>query len=135
MQKAVAISHQLVSAKNSVLKACLPSKGVQDGEVKPDDIQAQDESVELVKRESLTRISQYMDIKSQNSVCRWVGKYTIGCFIGEEWIYFKKYTEREESCLAREDSCLLEISVDSFEAIRKTLMGSGQKRDASMLES
>ena len=63
------------------------------------------------------------------------GKYSIGSFLGEEWIYYKKYVEREESCLAREDSCVLEFTVDSFEAIRRSLMENGQNKDASMLES
>ena len=50
-----------------------------------------------------------------------MGKYTIGTFIGEEWIYYKRYTERGETCVAKEESCVLELSVDAFETIRRIL--------------
>ena len=54
-----------------------------------------------------------------------VGKYTIGTFLGEEWIFFKKYRHREETCVATEPSCVLEITVESFEAIRQSMLDNG----------
>mmetsp|Transcript_2247 Transcript_2247/g.3067 ORF Transcript_2247/g.3067 Transcript_2247/m.3067 type:complete len:102 (-) Transcript_2247:97-402(-) len=64
-----------------------------------------------------------------------VGRYTIGTFLGEEWIFFKKYTQREETCIALEPSCVLEITVESFESIRKSMMDRRQSKDISMLEA
>ena len=64
-----------------------------------------------------------------------VGRFSIGAFVGEEWIYFRKYTEREETCVAREPSCVLEITGNAFEAIRGHLFESGNGRDVSMLET
>ena len=46
----------------------------------------------------------------------------MGTFVGEEWIYFRKYMQREEACVAVEPSCVLEIQVESFEIIRETLI-------------
>ena len=64
-----------------------------------------------------------------------VGKYQVGSFIGEEWIYYRKYTHREESCVAREPTCVLEIDVESYEAIRSALLECGLGKDVSMLET
>ena len=64
-----------------------------------------------------------------------MGRYTIGTFVGEEWIYFKRYTERQETCVAREPACVLDISVESFETIRETLLEQGLGKDVSMLET
>ena len=63
------------------------------------------------------------------------GKYTIGSFVGEEWIYYKKYTVREETCVALGDACLLEFTVESFEAIREILIENSLAKDVSMLET
>ena len=69
--------------------------------------------------------------KDSNSL----GKYTIGTFIGEEWIYFKRYVDRQESCIAREPSCVLQIDVDTYETIRSNLLNAKLSKDVSMLES
>ena len=64
------------------------------------------------------------------------GKYGIGTFIGEEWIYQRQYTVREETCVAAEESAVLEISVKSFDAIRHALINEmGLAKDMSMFES
>ena len=63
-----------------------------------------------------------------------IGQYTIGTFVGEEWIYYRKYIEREETCVASEPSCVLEITVESFEAIRKALVDMGHCKDITVLE-
>ena len=47
-----------------------------------------------------------------------IGRYTIGTFVGEEWIYNRKYYAREETCKACESACVLELNVNSFELIR-----------------
>ena len=62
---------------------------------------------------------------SQSKARSVVGKYTIGTFLGEEWIFFKKYRHREETCVATEPSCVLEITVESFEAIRQSMLDNG----------
>ena len=51
-----------------------------------------------------------------------LGKFGIGTFIGEEWIYQKQYTVREQTCVANEESAVLEISVNSFDTIRNALV-------------
>lgn len=61
--------------------------------------------------------------------------YRVGTFVGEEWIYFKNYVEREETCIACEASCALEIDVEQFEAIRGQLLDLNMKKDIVMLES
>ena len=60
----------------------------------------------------------YAMSQAQSSSTPKTGKYTIGTFLGEEWIFFKNYRHREETCVATEPSCVLEITVESFEAIR-----------------
>ena len=56
--------------------------------------------------------------KKPNNNTEPIAKYSIGTFVGEEWIYYKRYTKREETCVASEMSCVLELSVDSFELLR-----------------
>ena len=64
-----------------------------------------------------------------------MGKYSIGAFVGEEWIFYKRYTDREETCVAREASCVLEVDTEAFESIRETLFNSGMSKDISMFEA
>ena len=64
-----------------------------------------------------------------------VGRYSIGAFVGEEWIYYKRYTDREETCVAREASCVLEMNTEAFESIRETLFDGGMSKDISMFET
>ena len=37
---------------------------------------------------------------SDNEVNSSSDKYYIGSYVGEEWIFFKAYTERQDNCLA-----------------------------------
>ena len=76
-----------------------------------------------------------LDSLTDNGPTELLGKYTLGQFIGEEWIYHKRYTKREESCEAVEDSCVLELTVESYELIREVLLGLGLAKDVSMMES
>ena len=46
-----------------------------------------------------------------------IGKYTVGTFIGEEWLFKKQWYERTESCFSKEQSCVLEITNKSFKQI------------------
>ena len=55
--------------------------------------------------------------------------------MGEEWIYYKQYVERETDCIACEPSCVLEIDVEQFEAIRGHLLELKMNKDVSMFES
>ena len=55
--------------------------------------------------------------------------------MGEEWIYFHRYTARTSKCVAKDDVCVLQITVDDFEQIREKLMNQGRGKDVSMLES
>ena len=48
-----------------------------------------------------------------------IGKYTVGTFIGEEWLLKKQWYERTESCLSKQQSCVLEITNKSFKQIRQ----------------
>ena len=64
-----------------------------------------------------------------------LGRYSIGTFIGEEWIFFRKYTDRKETCVAREPSCVLELSTNAYETIIEALFESGMGKDVSMLET
>ena len=64
-----------------------------------------------------------------------VGRYTLGTFVGEEWIYYKKYVQRDETCMACEPTCVLEISVESFECMRQAFSSHGRNRDVTMLET
>ena len=61
--------------------------------------------------------------------------YTIGTFVGEEWIYYKQYVERETNCNACEPSCVLEIDMEQFEEIRSQLLDMKMNKDVSMFES
>ena len=63
-----------------------------------------------------------------------VGRYTIGTFVGEEWIYDKKYVEREETCRSCDSACVLSITVEAFEEIRQALLAAGQSKDMTVLE-
>ena len=64
-----------------------------------------------------------------------VSLLTIGNFAGEEWVFDKQYVQRKESCLAKDDSCVLEFTVESFDAQREYLLKNGMHKDVYMLES
>ena len=64
-----------------------------------------------------------------------MGKYSIGTFIGEEWIYYKNYMEREDTCVAREPCCVLEMTTDAYDAISDALYSANLNKDISMLET
>lgn len=63
------------------------------------------------------------------------GLYGIGTFIGEEWIFCNSYICREETCISRDNSAVLELSVQQFEMIRMILLESKHSKDLSILES
>ena len=61
--------------------------------------------------------------------------YTIGAFVGEEWICNKRWVERSENCMAKEQSSVLEITQESYRLIRKDILDNQLKDDLYVLDS
>ena len=61
--------------------------------------------------------------------------FTIGAFIGEEWIYYRHYVERMETCTSVDEACVLEFNVEAYEVFRELLHQNGLSKDVYMLES
>lgn len=72
--------------------------------------------------------------------------FGIGASVGEEWL-FKPQTGatshvqqssepvRQETCFARVNSCVLELSWSELEQFKEIMLMSTQKKDISLLES
>ena len=73
--------------------------------------------------------------KKQTKKPRQIGLYTIGAFVGEEWICNKRWVERMENCMAKERSSVLEISQESYRQIRKDILDNQLKDDLYVLDS
>ena len=54
-----------------------------------------------------SRLNEYNERADMGSG---VSLLTIGNFAGEEWVFDKQYVQRKESCLAKDDSCVLEFT-------------------------